>query len=732
MNRRKFLRNTSLSAAVLGASSDKRSRASAGPEPGSISTGLSSFDAEVFATLPVEERYHFAQVLSESFHEFKRDPSLQPKADELALASGWTLIIPSDASKVLRKAAENFRTYLAQAMQIQVTIEPRDSFADLSSLEKAIVAAPREKLSGYGGDLKGRKDYQIEVSRDRIVVCGFDERGAMYGLYNLEFRMNLREAPFLPADLRSVRHSLYKARMTLSGLGYMEWPDEYLALLARYGFDSIFASTYANPNGAVGAEYAHAQFRLQDPNKVHDLIERASQYGIDLYCQILYLWTGEPDNEAGLRKLVRDIVTEFPEVRGYVLLTEGFFYKTWFGAGGHGKVDLFDWTTNWAKGVAVVCDECHKINPAIEVLAWDYNVDFRPTQVDVKRHVITELPDSAIPLLTFENGKGFTIDGESGSLRDYAISQIGPAEVTEAQIAEAQRRGMKVYAKADTWASWQYGSFPYLPFPQQWYARYKALEQYKVEGTLESWSYGFKPNFVAEMRAWYSWSDAPPLDELLHAMARRNFGAGVEDKVLAAWEHFSAAIRLNPDTAPQAGGNSAVANPLFFQKPKPRAATYNHSWTDQSLWSRNASLDPNWPYVPNWMLFAPDFTNQTNRAKAYATPFSIPVFTKYLRLTADEMAKGLVSYRAAALAAPTSKKERAFREVLLAEQIERMTRSSIAMQEFEDLRFRLEGSNDSSEQRDILKRMIAILHEEIDRTAVSLEATRRDSRFGAP
>lgn len=615
-------------------------------------------------------------------------------------------------------------------MQTQVTLEPRSWLSDVANLKNAIVAAPRDKLPGYGADLHGAKDYQIEASPARIVVCGFDERGAMYGLYNLESRMSLREAPFLPANLSLTRHSLYKARMTLSGLGYMEWPDAYLALLSRYGFDSIYASGYANPNGAPGAEYANSKLRRQDPARVHDLISRASRYGIDLYCPILYLWTGEPENEAGLRKLVREIVSEFPQIRGYVLLTEGFFYKTWFGAGGHGNIDLRDWVTQWAKGVAVVSDECHKINPAIEVLPWEYNVDFRPSQVDVKRYVITQLPSDCIPLLTFENGKAFTFDGQTGSLRDYAISQVGPAEVTAAQIAEARRRGMSVYAKADAWASWQYGTMPYLPFPQQWYARYKALEEYRIDGTLESWSYGFKPNFVAELRNWYSWSGAPPLDELLRSIARRDFGAGSEDKVVAAWEHFSAAIRLNPDTAPRAGGNVAIANPLFFEKPKARIVTYEHSWTDQDVWSKDARLDPGWPYMPSWMLFMPDFTNAVNRAEAYAKPFSVPVFAKYLRLTAEEMAKGLTSYRQAALAAPAAKKKRALREVLLAEQIERMTRSNLALQEFEDLRFRLVNSKNPVEQADLLNRLAAILHDEIHRTAVSLEATRRDSRFG--
>ncbi len=174
-----------------------------------------------------------------------------------------------------------------------------------------------------------------------------------------------------------------------------------------------------------------------------------------------------------------------------------------------------------------------------------------------------------------------------------------------------------VYAKADTWASWQFGTFPYLPFPYQWYERYEALEKSGIDGTMESWSYGFKPNFIAEMRTWYSWTDAPPLDQLLHMIARREFGAGSEDLILAAWKQFSKAIRLDPDTGPTMGGNNAVAAPLFFRQPPPVTMTYDHSWEDPAVWSRSSRVLPSWPYTTREFVLWPDFTNQTNAAERY-------------------------------------------------------------------------------------------------------------------
>jgi hypothetical protein len=247
---------------------------------------------------------------------------------------------------------------------------------------------------------------------------------------------------------------------------------------------------------------------------------------------------------------------------------------------------------------------------------------------------------------------------------------------------------------------------------------------------MESLSYGFKPNFVAELRDWYSWTDAPPIETLLRQIARRNFGAGNEDLVLNAWKHFSTAITYDPDTGPSCGGNAAVANPLFFQQPASHIMTLQHSWTDQQTWSKDSSLNPYWPYSAREFVLYPDFTNRTNVAELYAKPMSLGVFNKYLLKAADEMAKGLEGYRMAALKTPASKRPQALREVLLAEQLERMMRSNKSVVEFEDLRFHLAKTDTPQEQKRILDRMTGILKEELLRTNSSLETARRDSRLG--
>ena len=687
------------------------------PEPVQAQATTEVFAREVERVLPQEELYDYHKRLSQGpVHVPRRDAEARLRTGELAIPEqSWKLVWSQRSSPILQNAVRDFRDYLDKSMRVQLEVEGRDSLDGWQSLSRCIVVGTRDQLPNCGPALKGPKDYEILATPQRLTVCGYDERGAMYGLYNLEARMNLRGAPFLPADLNSVRHSLYSTRMVHSWMGWMEFPDPLLSHLAHDGFDGIFASVYANPNGdRTTAEsstefYARLLFRVrpQDPARMRDLINRAARFGIKVYTPIIYQYLGTPESEAGLRKLVRDIVKEFPDIQGYVLLTEGFWYKKWGGGHGASKEYVQDWARNWSRAVGIVAEECHRINPAIEILPWEYNIDFRPQNADLKRYFIQQLPADTIPLLTWENGKSFEIDGMQGYLRDYSLSQIGPAEVTHAQIEEARQRGMKVYSKVDAFASWQFGTVPYLPFPHQWHDRYEALKKYGVNGTLESWSSGYSPSFIAELRAWSCWSGAPPFEELLGEIAARDFGFAGKERVLKAWDLFSRAIRLVPDTGPNMGTNNAVGNPLFFQEPPARTTTFKYSWTDHAKWMGyfGGGINPYWPFTVSRMVFYPDFSNQTNKAELYARSATgvqvgkeipvLPVFLKYLRQAADQMEEGLKLYRAAALASPESKRQRAVREVVVAEQLQRMMQSDHAILEFEDLRLRLAAEPDT-------------------------------------
>jgi hypothetical protein len=722
-----------------------------GPSAYSQELDSSAFLDRAASVLPIEERYDYHKTfLSGSIHSNRRRVGVVRRPDEIEIPeSGWSLVSSSKAGDLTRYACDDTVEYFDRSMGVKVKPRLLDKFDHWSEFRQSIIVGTREQFAeqsldadALGAKLTGSKDYEIRVSDEQIAVCGLDEAGVMHGLFHLQARMNLREAPLLPKSLKLVRHSLYQRRIVMSWLGWMQFPDKYLSHLAHDGYDAIYASVYANPNGLDGPPH-YDTIRKQDAAKLNDLIKRASKYGIHVYSALMFGNTGEKDNKQQLRELIRDNITKCPGLRGYILLTEGFLYKKFYGA--RGKSDdlpIEEWVEQWTEAVRIATEECHRINPGIEVIPWEYNIDFRPERAPLKREIVSRLPKATIPLLTWENGKSFEIDGYQGYLRDYSINQIGPSEVAKGQIEEAKSRSMKVYCKADCFATWQFGTTPYIPCPQQWQQRYSALAEHQIDGTLESWSNGYKPNFVAELRNWSSWSDSMPDDVLLDSMARRIFGDSSAIDAVKAWEHFSQAIQLVPDTGPSMGTNNAVAHPLFFEEPAPRIMTLHNSWWDEEKktpWRHK--MNEFWPYCHHGMVLLPDFKNRSNRAENYArlrsgienAPSSqaiLPVFRKYLRLAAAELETGLTYYRRAALAAPSEKSSAAMKEVLIVEQMRRMLLSLDTILDFESHRLELHAAKDVDSKEATLNRMTSMVAEEIHRTEQSYRTAQLDSRLG--
>src|SRR5690554_2693926 len=357
-------------------------------------TKRNSFSSTPFAAevekLPVEKIYDYHKRLSEQpVHIWRRDNSAVQEKSELTVPEkGWKIALHSNCGIIIKNAVADFSDYMNKSQGVMVELEPTASLDNWEKLKQTIVVGTKEQLPGCGKELKGQKDYEIKVTSQQIVICGYDERGAMFGLYNLESRMNLREAPFLPKKLNVTRHSLYDSRMVLSWMGWMEFPDNLLSHLAHDGFDGIYVGVYTNPNGDRTIAdnstdfYARLMYRVrqQDPQKVRDVIDRAAKFGIKVYTPIIWQYMGTPESETGLRNLVKDIVTKFPDIHGYVLLTEEFWYKEWR----HKSADkeaMKEWARNWCAAVKIVEDECHKLNPDIEILPWEYNINNRPDNI---------------------------------------------------------------------------------------------------------------------------------------------------------------------------------------------------------------------------------------------------------------------------------------------------------------------------------------------------------------
>lgn len=154
----------------------------------------SSFFTTEVEQLPEERLYdHHKYLSSTPVHIKRRDNNLVKKNDEMELPhSGWKISWIKGNSIIIDNTVEDFRDYLSVSQDVEVEAVSVNSLNNWKALEKTIIVGTKEQILDCGQELKGPKDYEIKVTRNNIVVCGFDERGAMFGLYNLEARMNMR------------------------------------------------------------------------------------------------------------------------------------------------------------------------------------------------------------------------------------------------------------------------------------------------------------------------------------------------------------------------------------------------------------------------------------------------------------------------------------------------------------------------------------------------------------
>lgn len=141
-----------------------------------------------------------------------------------------------------------------------------------------------------------------------ILLAGAEARYAAQAGYFLEDLMNLAEGPFL--DLQDMVHTpLYDTRMTHSGYGLDQFPDQHIQALAHAGFTALLLFV----RGLNQSDHGYQDF--------NDLIYRAAGYGMDVYVYSKLKNEVYPEGEAGQEfydHLYGDLFRACPGFKGVV------------------------------------------------------------------------------------------------------------------------------------------------------------------------------------------------------------------------------------------------------------------------------------------------------------------------------------------------------------------------------------------------------------------------------
>lgn len=501
------------------------------------------------------------------YYQVHKPDRVDPRALETLLGTkvtdGWKIIPQAGAGMVLNNAAWDLSDYFAVSMNTK---------AELAEAGESI---PASIWIGVDETL-GERNFRIEVLADRIIITGNDERYAAQGCYYLEDRMNMAQAPILEPGTTD-KHCRFSMRANHGGLEFNEYPDELIRLLAHNGVTAVHMDVKRAIDEPDYREY------------LNDIMRRAKDWGLDTCTYVPHVFknTMHPDEpgafefyESMYGRLVElcplikhlQVVGECCEFPSKDPRTTG---KSWrLSAPDEEKLSPGWFPCNdYYKFVSLLRDVIKKHNPNVELVFWSYNWGW--AEENLRLEMIRNVPVDITMMATFEMfHKEEVAPGIFEEATDYTIWNIGPGEYFSSESKLHKEMGRRMYSMAHIiGATWDIGVVPYLPIPQRWIQRWKAVNEaqdnWRLDGLVDAHTYGFWPGFVSEMAKQAVMTPAPDMDKLLRDIIARDFGPENVDAVYKAYELFSEGITHCMPTCVDQYGPARVGPvyPLVYNNP---------------------------------------------------------------------------------------------------------------------------------------------------------------------
>ncbi|MPY88769.1 MAG: hypothetical protein GEU99_12675 [Luteitalea sp.] len=688
-----------------------------------------------------QEEERFAFIADELLAPLHREPLPRAgvgevRADELELTADWVLLIPAAAGTVVQTAAADFQGFLKGVLGVDIAVDRVSDFHSLPSA-KVLVVATRHELPEMAKGLDRSESFQVDVTADRVLISGFDERGVMRGLYYLEDLMRLRGAPVL-SQLSETRSPLYSPRITVAPIyttQELELPtdpytDELLSRVSHYGFNAIWvwASLFDIGHTDVYPELDHGVKDRQ--GRLRRVVNRAQRYGLDVYVMLAHyplpasffesrtevrgtpfeahggdfvLCTSAAQARRAIGEATQDLFAKVPHTAGIVFIIggEGFI---------HCHTRRVDCPRCSARSPQeVVAELVQAINeggrsarPDTHIVLWPYSASNWWSRDDITQSRLIENLQKGVTFLTEFGKEGLITFGNTTiPAYDYPISYVGPSERFVEQTKLTERRAVPIWVKTEHAIALEMVQTPYIPVFFRWAERFRRIGEFPwVSGLFANWMhYGFMPSIAAEVFKWHTWSPLPNTEELLHRIARREFGPGTEAFALKAWREWSEAIRHYPFSGPMAMGpiQKGPAHPLF--------------------------LDPE--YQP-----LHDHGRQFKNDLSWTRPWGEEVALRQLEKLEEGWRTGVATWEEVVARAAPELKENAVRETGVGKALLACVRSTIHVGRFYQIRDQLQRERNPRRTAKLWDALEEIARKELDNAQQALEVVRRDSRLG--
>ena len=474
----------------------------------------------------LERNYDFCKRLLEVHKKDRRDHSIKPNENEFVFTGPVAILMPQNSGIVVETAARDFADYLFTSMNVPAYVT-YDSQQDLCG-------AVRLRTNKDLAEASQCRGHRVTVDKS-VLVEGYDENGIAQALYYLEDVMNLRQAPYLPKG-SITRRVMFNPRTVMSGYGYGEYPDAYLAQLAHHGFSGIM-------RWIKGVNEDQKGFQ-----NFNDLAFRAQKYGLDIYIESYTPHDVYPEGEeaqAFYDRLYGDLFRQFPFIKGLTILGEAVNFPSRDPSIPEGIKPGWWPCSDWPKLLKMVQNAVHKVRPDAQIILSSYN--WGKQDKALRQKLIASLPEGILLNCGWEMFQQFELEGMPTQCYDYSLRIVNPGYYFLTEAEAAVKRGIKLETIANTGGkTWDIGAIPYDPAPYRWAERFEALrkahDENNLAALLDSIHYGVHPSFITEIAKWAFAEPRVDLNALIPQIIAMHFGKQALPQVDAAMKKWSEAF----------------------------------------------------------------------------------------------------------------------------------------------------------------------------------------------
>jgi hypothetical protein len=562
--------------------------------------------------MKITETIPFAkELLTPTYEESFARTDAKASEGDVYIDETWAIALYA-TDETSQLAADHLKQFLAQSL---------GGDTSMCGVEKRLILDSDPELD------ETPETHLIRVTADSVEVIGAGPQGVLQGVFRLEARMKERGAPILaigeekrvPLFKHRVHRSplscFYKEELTgtyedpfnaewLSpGMDYPAWREEdagvqtfyhdnVLMRLAEHGFNGIwlrgsfrhFAKVSVFPEFGANSDVILSRLR--------DLAQRAARFGIKVflylneplgiaehddffkkypqchgststYKPMVNLCTSTPEIKTYLKESSQYILSQVPELAGYVMITASEYPShCWCRTGRDpenpdkqlGEVSTCPRCVNRTpqevvgEVVSLIREGAVSVNPDFEIIAWNWS--WGMWEPDPQIGVLKALPKETIVMGDYERGEPAEALGSPYTNDEYNIKIVGPSARFRGVADFILSENRPVYARIQIGTTHENPDIPYLPVPQKIAEKYLSLPKAGVTGMMTCWNFGNMTCLGTEIAGEFNWSPQPTVEQGLRAIACRHFGESVADEVVAAWEIMSRAHDDFPGSIP--------------------------------------------------------------------------------------------------------------------------------------------------------------------------------------